>query len=154
MLDYTAPQLQFLIGNFDASQYLDSISLSVPMHEPGQSLLWSGRFKISNNLAARINGLTDAHFSEYSSPVRWRPYQQQVRLNIKGFPSPVFRIENYRYNLQTAVGEGTLTQIPTAVAGDQPGILIETTVSGNIGGAIDKLLTALLWVRLYYQAML
>jgi RTX calcium-binding nonapeptide repeat (4 copies) len=142
MLDYSVPSLQFLIGNFDASQYLDSISLSVPMYEPEQALLWSGRFKVSNNLKARASGLTDADFSEYSSPVRWRPYQQPVRLNIKGFPSPVFRIENYRYNLQTNSGQGILTQIPTAVAGDRPGIPIETTMSGNIGGAIDKLLTA------------
>jgi hypothetical protein len=142
MLDYTVPSLQFLIGAFDASQYLDSTSLSVPMYEPGQALLWTGRFKVSNNLRARSNGLTDTDFSEYGTPNRWRPYQQQVRLNIKGFASPIFRIENYRYNPQTGSGEGMLTQIPTAVAGDRPGVSIATTVSGDIGTAIQKLLTA------------
>jgi hypothetical protein len=142
MVDYTVPPLQFLIGGFDASQYLDSISLSVPMHEPGQPLLWTGRFKLSNNLKARANGLTDNDFSEYGTPSRWRPYQQQVRLDIRGISSPVFRIENYRYNPQTSSGEGMLTQIPTAVAGDRPGTLVETTVSGNIGTAIERLLTA------------
>jgi hypothetical protein len=142
MLDYTVPQFQFTIGGFDASEYLDSISLSVPMHEPGQPLLWSGRFAVSNNLKARANGLTDNDFSEYSTPSRWRPYQQQVRLNIKGYQSPVFRIENYRYNPQTNVGEGILTQIPAAVAGDRPGVSIPTTVSGNIGTAIERLITA------------
>jgi hypothetical protein len=142
MLDYTVPQFQFLIGGFDASQYLDSISLSVPMHEPGQPLLWSGRFAVSNNLKTRANGLTDNDFSEYGTPSRWRPYQAAVRLNIKGYQSPVFRIENYRYNPQTNVGEGILTQIPTAVAGDRPGVSIPTTVSGNIGTAIERLITA------------
>jgi hypothetical protein len=142
MLNYTVPPLQFLIGSFDASQYLDSISLSVPMHEPGQALLWSGRFKVSNNLAARINGLTHADFSEVDTPGRWRPYQQLVRLNIRGYTSPAFRIDNYRYNQQDLSGEGTLTQIPTAVAGDRPGQEILTTVSGTVGDAIAKLLTA------------
>jgi hypothetical protein len=142
MLDYTVPPLQFLIGGFDASEYLDSISLSVPMYEPGQPLLWSGRFAVSNNLKARANGLTDADFSEYGTPSRWRPYQSAVRLNIKGYQSPVFRIENYRYNSQTNIGEGILTQIPTAVAGDRPGVSIPTTVSGNIGTAIERLTTA------------
>ena len=112
------------------------------MYEPGQALLWSGQFKVSNNLKARADGLTDNDFSEYGIPSRWRPYQQQVRLNIRGYLSPVFRIENYRYNPQTQSGEGTLTQIPTAVAGDRPGTAIETTVSGNIGTAIERLLTA------------
>ncbi len=142
MLDYSVPPLQFLIGGFDASQYLDNISLSVPMHEPGQALLWSGRFTVSNNLRARSNGLTDNDFDEYGTPSRWRPYQQQVRLNIRGTLSPVFRIENYRYNAQTNTGEGILTQIPMAVAGDRPGEIVETTVSGNIGTAISRLLSA------------
>jgi hypothetical protein len=142
LINYTVPALQFLIGGFEASQYLDSISLSVPMHEPGQALLWTGRFKISNNLKARANGLTEADFSEYGNPARWRPYQQVVRLNIKGYQSPALRIENYRYNPQTNSGEGILTQIPMAVAGDRPGVQISTTVSGSIGGAIERLLTA------------
>ncbi len=142
MLDYSVPSFQFLIGGFDASQYLDSISLSVPMHEPGQPLLWSGQFKVSNNLRAMASGLTDSDFSEFANPSRWRPYQQQIRLNIRGILSPVFRIENYRYNAQTAVGEGMLTQIPAAVAGDRPGVSIATTVSGNIGTAIEQLITA------------
>lgn len=112
------------------------------MYEPGQPLLWSGRFKLSNNLKAKVSGLTDSDFSEYAIPSLWRPYQQQVRLNIRGIPSPIFRIENYRYNPQTATGEGILTQIPMAVAGDRPGVSIQATVSGNIGMAIERLLTA------------
>jgi hypothetical protein len=142
MLNYTVPPLQFLIGGFDASQYLDSISLALPMHEPGQALLWAGQFKVSNNLATRLAGLVDADFTEVSTPGRWRPYQQQVRLIIRGYPSPIFRIENYRYNSQTNSGEGRLTQIPMAVAGDRPGVSIETKVSGSIGLAIDNLLAA------------
>jgi RTX calcium-binding nonapeptide repeat (4 copies) len=112
------------------------------MHEIGRDLLWSGRFRLSNNLAARLNGLTDADFSEINTPSRWRSYQQQVRLIIRGHPSPILRIENYRYNSQTGSGEGMLTQVPTAVAGDRPGVSIGTKVSGSIGGAIESLLTA------------
>jgi hypothetical protein len=142
MLNYTVPPFQFLIGGFDASEYLDSISLSAPMHELGQALLWSGQFTVSNNLKARANGLTDADFSEFGTPTRWRPYQQLVRLNIRGYQSPAFRIEDYRYNAQTRTGEGRLTQIPTAVAGDRPGEKIETVVSGVIQAAINNLITA------------
>jgi hypothetical protein len=139
MLDYTVPPFQFLVGGFDASQYLDSISLSVPIHEPGQALLWSGQFKVSNNLRAVGNGLTEAWFSEFGNPSIWRPFQAPVRLYIKGYQSPVLRIENYRYNRQTKSGEGILMQIPAAVAGDRPG---ESVVSGTIGTAIDSLLVA------------
>jgi hypothetical protein len=139
MLDYTVPLFQFLVGGFDASEYLDSISLSVPMHEPGQPLLWTGQFKVSNNLRAVANGLTETSFSEFGSPSIWRPFQAPVRLIIKGYQSPVLRIENYRYNTQTRSGEGTLTQIPAAVAGDRPG---ESVVSGTIGTVIDSLLIA------------
>jgi hypothetical protein len=142
MLDYTVPPFQFLIGAFDASEYLDSISLSVPMHEPGQPLLWTGRFKVSNNLRAQANGLTETSFSEFTNPGIWRPFQAVVRLNIRGYLSPIFRIENYRYNPQTASGEGILTQIPAAVAGDRPGESVSTVVSGTIGTAIDNLLIA------------
>jgi hypothetical protein len=119
ILNYSVPQLEFLIGTFDASAYLESISLSVPIHEPGQALLWSGRFKVSNNLAAKIAGLTDDDFSEVETPTRWRPYQQIVRLNLKGYQSPAFRISNYRYDANNLTGEGTLTQLPTAVAGNR-----------------------------------
>ena len=142
MLNYTVPPFQFLIGGFDASEYLDSISLSVPMHEPGQALLWGGQFRVSNNLKARANGLTDTNFSEFGTPGLWRPYQQLVRLNIKGYQSPAFRIEDYRYNAQTRTGEGRLTQIPTAVVGDRPGEEIPTQVSGVIQAVINNLITA------------
>lgn len=142
MLNYTVPPFQFLIGSFDASEYLDSISLSVPMHEPGSPLLWSGQFKVSNNLRAQANGLTETSFSEFGNPSIWRPFQAIVRLNIRGYASPVFRIENYRYNRQTRSGEGILTQIPTAVAGDRPGENVPTVVSGTIGVATNSLLVA------------
>lgn len=140
MLNYTVPPFQFLVGTFDATHYLDSISLSVPMHEIGQALLWTGQFRVSFNRLARTVGLTEADFSERNTPTRWRPYQQQVRLNIRGYQSPVFRIENYRYNPQTRTGEGRITQIPTAVAGDRPGVAIPTVIGGSISAAIDRLI--------------
>lgn len=140
MLNYRVPSFQFLIGGFNASEYLDSISLSVPMHEINQDLLWSGQFKINYNLKAKSIGLTEADFDEVSMPNRWRPYQQPVKLNIKGYPSPVFRIENYRYNYQTKSGEGRLTQLPKAVAGDRPGDVIPSPISGTIQSAITQLI--------------
>ncbi|MGL4617885.1 MAG: hypothetical protein ACRCZS_02325 [Chroococcidiopsis sp.] len=142
MLNYTIPPFEFLIGNFNATPYLDSISLSVPMHEPNQALLWSGQFAVSNNLAARMAGLTEADFSEYGTPARWRPYQQIVRLNIKGYQSPALRIENYRYDPNTRIGQGRLTQIPTAVAGDQSGEILHRFGEIRIYEAIAKLITA------------
>lgn len=157
MLNYTIPDFQFLIGSFDASEYLDSINLSVPMHELGQDLLWTGDFKISYNLKAKSRGLTESDFSEVAYPHLWRPYQKPVKLLIKGYPSPIFRIENYRYNRQTKEGVGKLVQLPVAFAGDRPGVTlpyhfyvttnstsdtpVKRLLKGTIGSAIDKLLS-------------
>ena len=124
MLNYTVPPFRFLIGSFDASEYLDSINLSVPMHEIGTDLMWTGDFKVSYNLKAQREGFAEGDFSEVTNPSRWRPYQQPVRLEIKGYPSPVFRIENYRYNAHTNEGEGKLVQLPVAISGDRPGVQI------------------------------
>jgi hypothetical protein len=118
MLDYSIPSFQFLIGNFDCTNYLDSIDLSLPIHEPSQPLIWSGRFKISRNLAAV--GLGDAQFDQFYTPQLWRPYQQLVRLRLHGYDLPALRIERYGYNPQTKTGEGILTQLLTAGMTDRP----------------------------------
>jgi hypothetical protein len=119
-LDYSIPQFQLLIGNFNATDYLDEIALSLPMHEITQKLSWSGRFKVSFNRKAIAQGLTADQFDQGATPGRWRPGQQPVRLYIKGYPLPVMRIDRYAYNPQTGIGEGSLHQIIDAVATDRP----------------------------------
>jgi hypothetical protein len=119
-LDYSIPQFQLLIGNFNATDYLDEIALSLPMHEITQKLSWSGRFKVSFNRKAIAQGLTAGEFDQGATPSRWRPGQQPVRLFIKGYPLPVMRIDRYAYNPQTGIGEGSLHQIIDAIATDRP----------------------------------
>jgi hypothetical protein len=121
-IDYTVPDFQFMIGAFDCTDYLDSISLSQPIHEITQVLTWSGRFTVSYNRKAISVGLTESAFDQGLTPGRWRPNQVQVRLKIKGYDLPVLRIDRYAYNPQTRIGEGTLHQIIDAVATDRPAV--------------------------------
>jgi hypothetical protein len=119
-LDYSVPNFQFLIGNFDCTNYLDEISLSLPMHEIGQILTWTGRIRVSYNRAAIKAGLAEGDFDPWVTPGRWRPTQVPVTLKIKGHTLPIMRIDRYAYNHQNQAGEGTLHQILDAVAFDQP----------------------------------
>jgi hypothetical protein len=119
-LDYSVPDFQFLIGAFDCTDYLDSISLSQPIHEITQVLTWSGRFTVSFNRKAIARGLLEADFDQGLTPGRWRPNQVQIKLKIRGYTLPVMRIDRYAYNPQTGQGEGTLHQIIDAVATDRP----------------------------------
>jgi hypothetical protein len=121
-IDYTVSDFQFMIGAFDCTDYLDSISLSQPIHEITQPLTWSGRFAVSYNRKAISAGLAESVFDQGLTPGRWRPNQVQVRLKIKGYDLPVLRIDRYAYNPQTRTGEGTLHQIINAVATDRPAL--------------------------------
>jgi hypothetical protein len=121
-LDYSVPDFQFLIGAFDCTDYLDSISLSQPIHEVTQVLTWSGRFTVSFNRKAIARGLLEADFDQNLTPVRWRPNQVQIKLKIKGYTLPVMRIDRYAYNAQTGQGEGVLHQLIDAVATDRPAV--------------------------------
>ena len=67
-LDYSVPQFQFLIGNFDATDYLDAISLSVPHLEINQPLIWTGRFSLSYNRKAISSGLSEGYFNQLTTP--------------------------------------------------------------------------------------
>jgi hypothetical protein len=135
-LDYSVPKVEFLIGDFDCTDYLDSISLSQPIHEITQTLTWSGRFVVSFNRKARSNGLAESEFDQGLTPGRWRPNQVQVKLKIKGYTLPVLRIDRYAYNPQTGKGEGALHQILDAVATDRPGGQIGGAAVSNGSGAI------------------
>lgn len=121
-INYSVSDFQFLIGGFDCTDYLDSISLSQPIHEIAQPLTWSGRFTVSYNRKAVSDGLTESAFDQGLMPARWRPSQSQVKLKIRGYNLPVLRIDRYAYNPQTNTGEGTLHQIIDAVATDRPAI--------------------------------
>jgi hypothetical protein len=121
-INYSIPSLTFTVGSLDCTDYLDSIALRLPLHEPGQVLTWKGDFKISRNRAAIKAGLGHDDFSPDTSPGRWRPGQQRISLLIDGHPFPALRIENYRYNRQTGEGEGRLVQILDLLNGDRPDI--------------------------------
>jgi hypothetical protein len=121
-IDYSVSAFSFTIGGFDCTNYLDSISLRLPMHEPGRILTWKGDFKISRNRAAIRAGLPHDLFDPRQTPGRWRPGQQRVFLSINGHPFPALRIENYRYNKQTGEGEGRLVQVLDLLNGDRPDI--------------------------------
>lgn len=135
-IDYTVPDFRFSIGSFDCTDYLDSISLSQPIHEITQMLTWSGQFTVSYNRKAIFAGLAESEFDQGLAPGRWRPNQALVKLRIKGYDLPALRIDRYAYNPQTQTGEGTLHQIIDAVATDRPSEQIGGATAANGGGAI------------------
>jgi hypothetical protein len=146
-INYPTPVFSLVIGGFDCTDYLDSISLRLPMHEPGQILTWRGDFKISRNRAAIKAGLNHDAFDPKLAPGRWRPGQQRITLAIDGHLFPALRIENYRYNRQTGEGEGRLVQILDLLNGDRPDIpTTGATVPprklarGNLSGVVSGLL--------------
>lgn len=121
-IDYSVPVFSLLIGGFDCTDFLNLISLRLPMHEPGQILTWKGDFRISRNRAAIRAGLSHDDFDPRSLPGLWRPGQQRVALTVHGYPFPALRIENYRYNRQIGEGEGRLVQILDLLNSDRPDI--------------------------------
>jgi hypothetical protein len=146
-INYSTPVFSLTIGGFACTDCLDSISLRLPMHEPGQILTWRGDFKISRNRAAIKAGLSHDAFDPKLAPGRWRPGQQRVTLAIDGHLFPALRIENYRYNRQTGEGEGRLVQILDLLNGDRPDIpTTGATVPprklarGNLSGVVSGLL--------------
>jgi hypothetical protein len=150
-LDYSVPNFEFLVGGFDCTNYLDEISLSLPIYEIAQMLTWSGRFKLSYNRKAISAGLPVSAFTPDGQPGRWRPAQVPVTLKIRGYTLPVMRIDRYAFNLQNGIGEGTLTQILDVVATDRPAQLLagRTTggsapnlvaTTGNVANVVRKLI--------------
>jgi hypothetical protein len=127
-LDYSVPEFQIFVGTFDCTDYLDTLSISVPKHELIQPLIWTGQFSLSYNRKAVANGLSEAEFSHLLTPSRWRSGQQQVKLIINGYPLPMLRIERYAYNAQTQRAEGTLTQVLALVSGTRVGVTLTTVL--------------------------
>jgi hypothetical protein len=141
-LDYSIPPFRFLIGSFDATDFLDAIELSLPHFEIAQPLIWTGRFRINYNRKAE-KLYPETHFNPLYMPSLWRTGQQQVRLRIRTYDLPVLRIERYAYNEQTRTGEGTLTQILGLAMTDRPAIEPDIEVSQrSMGAAIDALVVA------------
>jgi hypothetical protein len=140
-LDYSIPQFQLLAGGFDATDYLDAISLSVPHFEINQPLLWTGKFSLSYNRKAISRGLSEDYFNQLTNPGLWRPGQVQVVLRIKGHTLPILRIDRYAYNAQTQRGEGSVTQILGLLATDRPATEPDTRVdTRSITSTVERLL--------------
>lgn len=139
MLDYRIPPYTFTIGGWDATNYLDSLSISLPMSEPGNPLIWTGNFSLSYNLSAQPNGDTAASFDEWANPNRWRQAQAPVVLAIHGHQLPVMRIDRYAYNPETNTGEGTLTQVLGLPVGDRPSSDPELEVLSQSGAITQSL---------------
>jgi hypothetical protein len=118
-LRYQLPLFEFKIGSFDATNFLDSITVSAPISEPSAPLLWTGNFQVSYNRKVG-SGLTENDFDQFTVPQRWRPDQVPVSLKIKGFTLPIFRIASYAYNRQTNTGQGTLHQVLAIADIDRP----------------------------------
>lgn len=131
IIDYSVPDFSFQVGGFDATQYLSEWEIHLPISEITQPLTWRGRFKLSYNRQAYIDGLAADYFDEFANPSLWRPAQVPVVIEVSGQTLPVLRIERYAYDPQTKTGEGTLYQILDAIDHDRPstdaGIEVATT---------------------------
>lgn len=143
-INYSLQPFSLTIGAFNCTDYLDSIAISVPISEPGQPLVWTGDFQVAWNQKARAAGLTEAEFSQFNTPTRWRPGQAPVVLSIDGHPLPTLRIDRYAYDPTTRTGTGTLTQILELIAGDRPSIEpeIEAGANTSIATVVRTLLAA------------
>jgi hypothetical protein len=147
VIDYSVPSFTFEVGSWDASEFLDEISLRLPHHEPSRVLTWAGDFQVSRNIAAIAAGYTDSDFSEVGTPSRWRPGQQPVRLTIKGQTFPILRIEQYRWDPEARIGKGRLVQVLDLINADRPeipkelGILYRPPLEINRGSVQDVINT-------------
>jgi hypothetical protein len=143
-INYRIPNFSLLVGTFDATNYLDTISLSAPQSEPDSPLFWSGDFQISFNRKAIALGLTPADLDPLTSPLRWRPGLAKVELTIDGHLFPALRIDRYVYDPQTRQGKGTLVQILELLSGDRPATEpdVAAGMATPLAEVVDKLLIA------------
>jgi hypothetical protein len=115
-------------GAFDATDYLNALTISAPHFEMDGALIWTGSFEVGFNRKAQARGLTAAAFDPLTNPSVWRPGQQPVTLKIQGYPLPVLRVDRYVYNSETNKGQGTFTQILLAIEGDRPAVEPEIAI--------------------------
>jgi hypothetical protein len=144
-LDYSIDELQFTVGSFNATDYLDVLKLTQGTADLGKAITWTGDFELSFNRKAEANGLTHDDFDPIATPALWRPDQAIVTLTLNGFTFPLLRIQKYVYDESTRQGRGRLYQILDIVAGDRPAEEIETKVGRNgteLTEVVQKLLEA------------
>lgn len=143
LLDYSIPEFEFLVGAFDATDYLDSLRLREAPADYAKSLTYSGQFELSYNDKARAAGLTPDDFDPLTTPGLWRPAQVPVVFSVRGYPLRTFRIKRYIFNPQTNIGQGELEQILDTVEGDRPAEEVELTI-GQSGDNLTQVATKLL----------
>jgi hypothetical protein len=111
-LNYELSSLSVKVGSFDITQYIDSLTVGAPPISIDIPQLFTGSFSLSCNAKAIADGLDDTDFSEFYSPSVWRKGQAKVEIIINGYTLPILRIDEYKYDDDTHVGEGTLVQLP------------------------------------------
>lgn len=144
-LDYRVPEFSVSIGGWDATEYVDSLELSQDYPDRGSPLYWKGRIELSLNVRALWAGLTDADFSPYSNPSRWRPCQALVSIAIAGYNLPAMRIRQYVYDPVKRVGQAELYQLLEAAATSIEGKEIDKPIGQDgcrLGVLVEKLLDA------------
>ena len=112
-LNYELSSLSVKVGSFDITQYIDSLTVGLPPISIDIPQLYTGNFSLSFNAKAIADGLSDTDFSEFYTPSRWRKGQAKFEIIINGYTLPILRIDEYKYDDDTHVGEGTLVQLPS-----------------------------------------
>jgi hypothetical protein len=146
-LSYQVKPHQILFGGWDATPYLDSIGITTPEIEIGETLTWSGDFQVSYNRMAQFAGLDDDDFSPFAHPERWRPDRGVIieLENAQGQTGRIAcRIQKYTYDEQNRTGRGTLYQLMDAVNRSRPSEVVETVIGAG-GVALAGVVTQLIY---------
>jgi hypothetical protein len=126
-LDYGAKPIRVYVGNFEITDYLDALDIGAPDLDIGQRLTWAGSFAVSCNSKALRAGLTEADFSPYIHPDRWRPdVLMAIEFTAGSITTRIpVRIQNYAYlpasGESPGIGQGSFHSILDALAKDRPG---------------------------------
>jgi hypothetical protein len=141
-LDYSYKQIRLFVGDseFEITDYLDGFELAVPDMDLGQRITWQGGFQLSYNTKALRGGLTEADFSPYVHPDRWRPDRRlaiEFRAETGETHRIPLRIRSYSYtpatNTSPGIGQGEFYQLLDAVDKDRPAIDAGFSVGGATG---------------------
>lgn len=142
-LNYEYDTLQFLVGSFDITNYVDDFTIGLPSIDITTPQLYTGSFSLSLNERAIADGVSDSTLSEFFSPTLWRKGQQKIVIIINGFTLPILRIEEYKYDDVDHTGEGQLAQLPSFFNGFSNKEL--ASVSPKVGGTnLGQIVTKLL----------
>lgn len=142
-LNYELDSLSIMVGSFDITNYVDSLTVGTPPISVDIPQLFYGSFSLSLNQQAIDNGLADSDFSEFYSPSRWRKGQAKIEIRIDGYTLPILRIDEYKYDDDTHTGEGSLVQLPAFfdVFNQKELVSVTPKVGGTaLGTIITKLL--------------